>query len=198
MLIMLSGSAFSGPLTCWYNAQGESTSANSGSYGVPENQYDQLVTSPENNGADYVLSWVLSEWVDGDSCPRTVEVSTTVDVSTTGKSAKSNLVSLDDSRETCGNNSNMKLRARGCSDIISNPLADIKDVTWALWSRSYVLCGTVANNEIIADLMTAARLDPQDWQTYFKKVGGYTGKVGGKLNMELYEAINRYVKRGCR
>ncbi len=105
---------------------------------------------------------------------------------------------LDHVRDVCGNASDLQERAVGCSRVIAHPEATVDDVTWGLWSRAYVRCGqSVPDTEIVADLMTAVRLDPYTWQEYFRNAGGYAGPLDGQISYELYEAVGRYVTGGC-
>ena len=108
------------------------------------------------------------------------------------------LPSLDVAMETCGNEHDTTLRALGCSDVISNPLAPVADVSWALWSRAYVRCGDVPVSDTIADLTEAVRIHPSDWHDYYKRVSGYDGPMDGTLNYQLYGAISRWANKGCR
>jgi len=191
MFSVLSSPAFSGPLTCWYNDAGQSTGADSGDRGLQENQYGKLVNNGRP-GTDYAYILILTEWNDGNACPRVMNIEATKE------DTKESLPSMSASQETCGNNADLNQRSQGCSDLISNPLASTTDVTWALWSRAYVRCGNAPDNDVISDLMMAARLDTKEWQEYFRGAGGYTGAIDGQMNVELYKAVSRYVKAGCR
>lgn len=106
---------------------------------------------------------------------------------------------LNTVRDICGNASDLQERAVGCSRVIGHPEAPLGDVTWALWSRAYVRCGqsVVPDTAIIADLMTAVRLEPYTWQEYFRDVAGYAGPLDGRITYELYEAVGSYVANGC-
>ena len=65
VLIMGSSPALAAPLNCWYDAQGNSTGADSGNMGYPVGQ-----TTKTNDGWVYVIP--DGQWVDGNSCPARV------------------------------------------------------------------------------------------------------------------------------
>lgn len=104
--------------------------------------------------------------------------------------------SIEAASEDCGNNDDVVARALACSEIISNPLADTRDLTYALWQRAYVRCGAAPKQDIIADLMMSARLDPAAWQEQYSYV--YTGPMDGVLNAEMYEVARNWVEGDCR
>jgi hypothetical protein len=73
-LIMASGPAFAGPLTCYYDAQGNSMGADGGNSGVPESQYGQLVVPQDFHGGSHSYVYILASYESGNDCPDTVEV----------------------------------------------------------------------------------------------------------------------------
>lgn len=105
---------------------------------------------------------------------------------------------IEEAKEICGNESDLYLRALGCSDIIANPDATPQDVSWAHWSRAYVRCGDAPQSDIVADLMSAVRLDPLEWQDYYQRVSGYRGPMDGQMNYQLHGAVTRFAGKGCR
>ncbi|MEL7116101.1 MAG: hypothetical protein AAGP08_10990 [Pseudomonadota bacterium] len=109
------------------------------------------------------------------------------------------LPSEDVAMNTCGNESDLYLRAEGCTNVISNPSASLSNVSWAHWSRGYVLCGEVPVEQTIADFMASMRADPTvKWQEYWQRVSGYAGPMDGQLNYQLYGAMSRWANQGCR
>ena len=102
------------------------------------------------------------------------------------------------SMEICGNERDLVERALGCSDVIAHPEAPLADVAWAHWSRAYVRCSTAPKRDIVADLMAAVRIDPLDWQKYYRRIGEYHGPLNGQISNELYAAAEAFADRQCR
>ena len=108
------------------------------------------------------------------------------------------LNSVAHSMDVCGNESDLVERALGCSDVIAHPEAPLADVAWAHWSRAYVRCRTAPKRDIVADLMAAVRIDPLDWQKYYRRIGEYHGPLDGRISHELYAAAEAFADRQCR
>lgn len=114
-----------------------------------------------------------------------------------GSASAQELRPINVARSACSSNdAGLVARALSCSEVISNPLAETQDLTYALWHRAYVRCGEAPPQDIIADVMMSARLDPRAWQEQYS--GLYTGPVDGVLNAEMYETARLWVEGDCR
>jgi len=105
---------------------------------------------------------------------------------------------IEQARETCGNEDDLTLRALGCSDMIAHPDATPGDVTWAHWGRAYVRCERAPDQDVIADLVVALRQDTKEYQGYFQRVGTYSGPIDGVLRPEIFDSVTQFVEAGCR
>ena len=103
---------------------------------------------------------------------------------------------LSELMDACGNDPDVELRALACSEVIASPEAQPLDVSHALWTRAYVRCDRAPFEDVVSDLMAAARLDTAEWQQYYYNTSGYTGPIDGRVNDQLLAAIEDWV-RSC-
>ncbi len=100
--------------------------------------------------------------------------------------------------QICGNERDLTVRALGCSQVISHPEASDNQLSSAYWGRAYVRCaGATADEDIIADLVSAARIEPREWQVFYRDQGHYGGPIDGDVTFDLLDAIRSYVNAGC-
>ena len=100
--------------------------------------------------------------------------------------------------ETCGNEPDVVERALGCSDVIAHPDATLTQVAAAHWGRAYVRCNSAPKRDVVADLMSAIRIDPLDWQQYYRRIGEYHGPLDGRITPELRAAAQAFADGDCR
>lgn len=106
---------------------------------------------------------------------------------------------IDQVISECQTAGDLNIQITGCSKLISHHEATLQDVTWALWNRAIIRCGGgFIVEDVIADFMTAVRLDPRDWQSYFRDVGVYKGAIDGRITAELASAVKTFAHNGCR
>jgi hypothetical protein len=72
--ILASGPALAGPLTCYYDAQGNSMGADGGNSGLSEGQYETVVVPDNFHGGSHSYIYVLPSYNSGNDCPSTVTV----------------------------------------------------------------------------------------------------------------------------